>query len=562
MSRLIARFSDFSKGDAGFVDKTKVQDGFFSGENVVPYRDGSIGPRSGFLGLAGAGAAGLPAGTVYDLGYVDMGNTGPEYVWMRKGTALVRIPVYNAAGLVITGQSWHAAAGAFTGATNGDHVDYDLNTTLFTIFGDQGYHAEWDTGGNGTLTAVATIPGGGCMEIFGDFLVIANIPSHPNRLVWSSPSNYASFPAANFLDIGNAALVTGGAPTIRAIRRVRDQLLVWTDTGQLFIITGTLGENETVREYMHGDLITGPAGPYSVVRARDGSVWWTRREEVLDPNESADVFPSAQPVSYLGGQRQDVPALGGYLLQTTPASNRWSDTGGVCGRSDRSVVLVDHQLRMLLLRDGAWSRHNLPLSAGNYRVTAGSRGEMYGVDATGVLNAWLFEWERPPNKFRGTNQERVPYSVEQLDGTGVTTPAWFATPEFRTADFGLIVVETIEVLFTNHLTNDTVNSHFDVFLQQYDVVDTAEVINPASRFPADNDSGAGGAMVASGVTIGMEAPFDEAPPVRDTRRRMTFHPLEAAIKPAPGVRVMIRNLRGISVHEILVFGTIGSGDRP
>lgn len=406
MSDLLVRYNDFSKGDSGWVDKARVGPGYFQGEQIVPYRDGSVGPRSGLLDLDNEAP---PAGPLYDVGYVDMATGGTEYVWVHKGAKLARIPVYDGSGRVLTGQSFANVTGSFANQDPvTDSVEYDPNITYFTILHGRTYKCDWSAGANGTLTMFAGSPGGRCMEVFGKFLVLGGDQSHPNRIFYSEPGNHGVFPPANFVDVGPSGV---GAPTIRAMKRLRDQLLVWTDLGQLFIITGTFGANEVIREFMPGDQMSGPASNKSIVRSRDGVVWWTRREEVPNLNDQTYNLPSAVPVSFTGGQRVERLDLGGYLRQDKFASNRESFTAGVAGRSERSLLLVDHSTgRVLLCRGDAWTRHQF--ADGNLlHVVAGSRGEMFAMNEDGAhLWAWLFELERPPWAFGGSGVEPLPWA--------------------------------------------------------------------------------------------------------------------------------------------------------
>lgn len=568
MSKLLARYDDFTKGDAGWVDKSKVQAGFFLGENVVPYRDGSIGPRSGRLDLS---AIGPPSGTVHQIGYVDLAGPGNEYVWLHKGTHLARIPVYNVSGLTLTAQSYVLATGSFAIDADGDSVDYDAAHTLFVVVDDKCYSCDWGAGAGGTLTALAGSPGGACMELFANCLVVGNLTSHPNRIAFSKPSDFSTWPAKNFVDLSEGGAAAGAAPRIRAMKRVKDTLLVWTDLGQLFSITGTLGENEVIREFMHGDQVAGPAGPYSVARARDGTAWWTRREEV--PNSAGPVYgaPSAMPVFYNAGNRDETPEMSGYLQQPFYSSARASFTFAVAGRSNSSVLLMDETGRVLMLRHGVWSRHFFT-GQDRYRCTVGSRGEVFFVNSDGsTLSVWQFELERPPWRASGGP---LPYTIEQFAPAGAGE-CWVATPEYRPQDFGVARVSSIEVMFTSHNVDDAAdNNYFEVYLQQYDGPAAVEIIDDSSNFPPDRDDTAGAMtdnvlvtggsdVLSTGTTIGMTNNFDEMSPTAvDLRRRVTFFPAGQAPRPTPGLRVFLRGLRGVSIHEILVFGDLESVTRP
>lgn len=571
MSVLLARWNDFTKGDAGWLDKSKIAAGFFTGENVQVFRDGSVGPRSGLLDLAPVSLPGAGTYTPQCMGYVDMDNTGVEYVWIAAGfgasgltNAVGRVAVFDANGKVLTGQTFHAVSGAFTQCPV-DAVQYDARITLMVTQLHGVYKVDWSSGSNGTASAVGGSPNGGCIEIFGDFLCVA-APSfaQANRIMFSKASDYTTWPAGNFVDVGTAGNIGGDVPAIVAMRRVKDQLLVFCDTGQLFVITGTLGSNEVIREFMPGDAMSGPSVPSSVARTRDGGIWWTRREEMVNVIDQPDTgLPSAVPVTYNGGTRTESPTFGGHLRQSALKTNKRSQTLAVPGRIDKSCVLLDEQNRALIQRDGVWTRHEWDFL--HYRAAVGSRGDLYLVDSPlANLHAWQFELERPPyyNQFGGSGVEVLPYDTSDLF-FAFAPPAWMATPEFRTVSFGEVIVERIEVLFTEHHAvsrwatgpQDPPNNHFDVYLQQYDVPGAREAINAASfNRPSDKDD-SGGPMSTGGVTIGCGAFDNFTDQQTDFRRRQTFYPDGASPLPAPGIRVALTNMVGVSIHEVVVFGT-------
>lgn len=566
MSRLIVRYDDFSKGEAGWVDKAKIPTGFFTGENVVPFRDGSIGPRSGALDLA---PTGIPAGTFRNMGYVDLGNSGPEWVWIHKGTKIARVQVYNNAAKVLLGQAFANAAGPAVGDFPSDAVEYDPRITYITVYSDQTYSVDWSAGANGTITPVAGSPGAGCIEIFDLFLVTGNggSGSTRGRLQFSKAGDFSTWPAANFIDLKGGG-VGGAIPAIVALKTVKDQLLVWTETGQVYVITGKLDNHPTIREFEPGDMMTGPAWAQTPVRARDGSVWWTRREETVFADHIDHSIATAMPVSYLGGTLDEYPQMGGWLRQLSQLSNRASSSVGVIGRTKRSVVLAAAG-RFLIMRDGVWSRHRWTAND-LYRVTEGGRGDLYTMDVTGAtLHAWLFELERPPWRMTGSATHPLPYATTDAGGAYNPDGAWFATPEHRTVDFSNVAVARIDVCFTAHETGDNVNSHLEVLLEQYDVSGGSEKVNPAGgNSPFDRDDTAG-VMNAGGVSIGCTTdasgaytPWDAAPDASfDYRKRVSFFPLGGSPKPAPAIRVACRALRGVSIHEIAVFGDVLPPDK-
>jgi hypothetical protein len=572
VSRILTRYNDFTKGEAGWSDKNRIAPGYFDGESVQVYRDGTLGPRSGIVDLA---PTAWPAGTIFDMGYVDTGNNGDEYLWVRKGTALARVRVYQQTGTlakVVSAQAFSTDATAFTSAQVGDYVDYEKAVTLFTISGDKCYKAVWTNAVGTWLSAIAGSPGGRCCELYGDFFVVGNVSGHTNRLVFSAAANYASWPAANFLDLGNAGNAgTGGAPTITAIRKVKDQLLVFADTGQMWVITGTLGANEVVREFMPGDKTNGPGTPKALARDRAGGLWWTRREDIVAEGETWD-SASAMPVSYLAGVRGEVPVQAGYLRQPTFSSNRTSDTIGFTPRNDKSAVLMDRapggEMRALIYRDGVWTRHRLEFDTTTTILasTPGSRGDVYmamlNASSNPVIYAWQAEYEVPPVKFV-TNTLLLPLNTvdHYSDGSDSPIDAWCATAEFRAPDYGMVTVERIELLYTAYPLDGVTPSAVAVYLQQYEQAGAQEK-GFTIQNPDDYDVTTGNYTPPFGVTIPMNPPIADIVTSMDRmRRRVALYPESGQGKPTPSFRILLKGMFNLKIHEIVVFGESNAADR-
>lgn len=577
MSRIIARHNDWSKGEAGWLDKNRIEPGYFTGESVMVYRDGSIGPRSGIIPLLPTNWPGAAGTTTYDMGYIDTGNNGDEYLWVRRDNKLGRLRVYQQTGnlaKVVTAQAFSIDATSFASVGAGDHVDYEKAVTLFCISGDKCYKAVWTAAVGAWLSAIAGSPPGRCCELFGDFFVVAGgDAAHPNRLQWSKAADYATWPAANFLDLANAGNAgAGGAPLITAMKKVKDQLLVWADTGQMWIITGTLGANETVREFMPGDHTNGPLQNRAIARDRAGGVWWTRREDIVAEGQSWD-SASAMPVTYMAGQRGEVPAQAGYLRQPTFSSNRTSDTLGFTPRNDKSAVLMDRafggEMRALVYRDGCWTRHRLEFDTTTliFACTPGSRGDVYVQINNAVplpqLYAWQAEYEEPVSAAFASNTVLLPINnVDKFsDGSTNAIDAWFATPEYRDPGFGTVTVEGVEVLYTIPSGDGVFFSGANFYLQQHDESGAQEKLF-GIQSPEDFDVTAGAYTPPFGVTIPLlPAIAENFTSVDRVRRRVRIYPESGQGKPTTAFRILVKGMLNIKIHELVVFGTIAPADR-
>lgn len=563
--QLLGKFTDFSKGNAGWVDKANLQPGYWLGEQVTAFRDGSVGPRSGLLDL---GVTGLPGGSplLYAIGYnhPDIHGT-TDYVWLILDTHIGRVPVYNATGKLLLGQAYTAAAGVF-GAVSlagvADHVDYSPSLLIVQIDGDKTYYVDWKDGANGTIHAITGSPAGGHVEIYNEFLIVTGGTTNPNRIYFSAPGDFLTWPAANFVDIsGGLAGTANEQPVITAVKRIRDALVLWTSHGQLFIITSISADVATwrIREYQPGDSGSGPRG-FGVIRDHSGIIWYTRRSPMPTPGDEAYDLPSAVPVSFDGTTRAEYLAQGGYLRQPVTDSDSLSRITGAAGRDELSFALMGPQGRALVNHQNAWSRHKFNPSVNGQIIGSGHRGEVFVTDgAMTKVYGWQMELERPPWKNQGSTVATIPTS--EADAGGAITPgAWLATPVLELPSDALISVGRVEVLLTSWDTASAVHNHLDLFVQQYDAIDAVEGQDVGNFFPPDSQT-SGAAMVAGHPTVGCATNFDEVPPAIPTRHRYAFYPAADQL-PAQRIRILLKGWQGVSVHEIHVYANTIPDARP
>lgn len=562
MSDRLAHFVDFSKGHAGNIDKRLIGEGYWQGWNVQSFRDGSVGPYA--APIESADDTDLPAGTAYQMGYIDRYDTTDEYVWVHKGTKVARVLVYDE-GVVQQGESWVEATGSFAATPDDgicDYVDYDVVTAYITLLGDETYKLDHSTN---TLTAVSGSSGGRTIETYRDYLVIGGTDTNPNRIRFTSRGDPEDWPSANFLD-----LVKPGTPGPRivALRTLRDALLAWTNMGQLFVITGKLDANPTVRQFMPGDQTSGPAYARGVARSREGSVWWMRKEANADPywrpsNAGTNPRPSLTPVVYTGGQRVERQDWSGFLTDNYDSNPRRATYQAFSGRAERSVGFLSRSFGAQLLRDGQGSAHVLPILGTDPISCSGQRGEVYLMasvldegDEVSRLWAWWWEQDRPPAT--ADTSMTIAADVASVTSSIEAYLGWFATPMVRNKNDEWIRVSRVDVLFTSYAAQSAgdPDNTFEVAIQQFGALNAAEKnygIGPVAAWQQDDNAGA---MVDGGATIGCTAAFAEAPDEDyNIDRRVSFFPLANAVKPAPMVRVLCRKLRGVAIREIVVYGT-------
>lgn len=502
--KLLARFADFSGGEFGTVAARRAPANAFTGKNVVVYPDGSIGPRGGIKDLAVTGA---PAGSGAPTALVMVGS----YLVMALANLKVyKVLVAASSGMLATAQPVVEQVPVGTApSTVSDMTAVGLDRIYAAAA--NGVFLVVPSGNVATLVAGSPV----CTAItqWGDFLVTAN----GNRLQWSAPANFNSWPATNFLDIGGNE---PGSEDIGAMVLVRDTLVVITDAGSIFIVSGTLGVNHSLREWLPGERTSGLVSNAGMALDRSGILWYTRM----------GALATALPVSFSGAQRGDVSAQDGWLrgdtVVTGVARTRVSSVQELQTVAIQAALWIagNENMRFLTLRRGVWTRHEssalqMGYTTASCPLTAGPGG-----------NVILGRWDGAALKMYGWNVEQdAPPTTATFSGVGDgsdTAPSCeFTTAEVTMDEGGEFLVDTVDVAFTKVATGAAQTNHFDIDVNAFDAYEDTSPAVPTTQS------------------------FDEATAAGRQRKRFQFAP-----RPGRAFSVKLSNLRGVKVDEILVFG--------
>lgn len=399
MSDFVVRWNDFRGGDYGLSDPSRAGDDQFSGRNVQVYRSGLLGPRAGFRQV---NATGLPTHTIAD-GPVGFDANNENLVIVIGG--LYRFPIKASASIAAAADAYTAypsPASTHVGFVRGNGVLYSLNDGVLYKH-------------NILNTTAVTTPEPLSQVIRWGYFMVGVDRDTPWRLWFSqvdaSGSDFDTWPANNFLDVGNHTAITKLAPLYNT--------LFCGKAGGWWAVSGVLGELASVREVNIGN---GPIDELSASVTSDNRVvYW--------PQQQAPAFFNGERVSIDESQRLDVRSLP-FLSQTcivTP-TNRTLILAGDDPDSDGTDLLV-HKNR-------AWFRHVTPFDLGALApsdVQAAASlpdGVVFGVErasgigATPVILSWQHDIDRPAHN---DDAWAVPidYSDTDLVTGTASMPAWF-----------------------------------------------------------------------------------------------------------------------------------------
>jgi hypothetical protein len=494
--RVLETFDRLDKGEYGRVAPTKAPEGTFSGTNVLTYGSRLVGPRAGVRPTNWT----LTAGTLAGFGQFTS-DSSFDY-WAVVGTSVFSMVDGSSTVTTATGSLAGTPTAAVQGASTGTNVH-------FTSYSDKTYYTD-----GSTVTAIVGSPGGKCMVKFGEFLLVANTGSGTrNRIRYSNPADFATWPAGSNFDVGNDGAITG-------LYVVRNQLWIVKDTGEWWTYTGVPGENDSLRL-----VYTGCNYPPDF---RAGAVvGFTVTYVGVD-----DDFPT-----YYNGST--VEAIGELTLNDSlygAPSNPLDPPVSVTSlsREGDAVIMAgssvsESRRRCLVQKDSVWTRHLVRASWAVQRV--GANGEVIvsdGGSASGAPRFWYW---------RATEPDDPPTDANELTDDGNAFDTELVFPE-------RILSGTKQVRVTQ-LVVDLRRYNPDGLPARL----TAEV---AALNPWEGS----GPIVSQPVTHVF--PDDQVTDADPVRVRLHF----GSTGWGAGFRVTFRDLRGVALEKVLVLGEEQQGMTP
>lgn len=472
-------FDDFSGGDFGLLGSWHAPKGSFTGQNVLVYVDGSIGPRAAAKALALTGVAASEARTT--------GISAAGEVWFlaNNGTVYSFDPVFPGALFTYTG--------TVSPVSSGVAVPIDDTRSLLSVQTSKVYVVDHDAG---TVTAIAPSPTGRALTMYGERAVGCGYSGSGvgNRLYYSNAGDATTWPAANYIDVGDKGTNIVGLYTLR------DALVIAKSPtsgskGEWWVLTGVPGVNETLRKVM--DAVAPFTTTASVVLGGGRSIAF-----VSSPFASRRYTAEFNGSSLAERQHLHV-TLNGPAVSLTSESD-WMTPDSVQQRGAPTFHTLDD--------DGLADQ--LVLSPNNDLV----------VGCDGNTTPTFYTWQ--------PYLERPPFSSDTYSAVVDPTDVYFSLPDIQAERGEQIAVRKVTVWFRDWDTGGSANQ-FAVNvtpIRQYEAGEGTTQIGGGS---SPSFSRAVGSSSTSGVNL---------------RREWTF-----AEDWGDAARIKISDMRGVAIHRIEVI---------
>lgn len=501
-NRRFIEYTDFRGGESGTIASRLAPANSFTGLNVMPFRDGSIGPRSGLFAVTPTGQAN---GVISCLGITS--GAGSSEFWYVQGTNVYRFAASGARSAAYTGSTIAAHTLAC------DWVPINGNTQAYLLVpGDRAYLLDHTTGVKTVLTGSPT---GRAICLHGTRLFIGGPTSQPNRLYYSADADVNSW-------VDHIDLPGDPAVGIRGLYNMRDVLIIVRASGEIWALTGTVGTNEVLRR------VTSPESAGGIFQPWRGDVDYNNELWMVGMHSTA-------PERFTGGRFDAVEYLGAENVSVDTPPGAWSSSMlqtdvippeyATVGLSQKSLGFFGNN-RALLRRDGMWSKHAFGQQVVGMAYDA-SFGEPILTDggaAGAVPNFWVWNTvdDRPPMKSSGLKARD---SIG--DGSDTAQAASFVLPEWWDKDGRRVTIHGVGISYRKWLTGVAATNHFDVHVR------SLYRYNAGSANAVDQSFDEAS---ASGTVLGQRE-----------HQWFGFEPL-----PGEGFQLVFDNLRGVSIERIVV----------
>jgi hypothetical protein len=410
-----------------FPAGTIATSGMWTGMNMVILPDGSLAPQPD----PKAQATSLPAlaGSVVDMG---MGSNGTlPILWFKAGNK-----IYQSG----PGPTFSFTAVGGTSANALSYVDRVAANSTFTFALTSGGVLEVIDHVGATVAAVAgTPPTAATLCQYNDRLMLGGDSTHSNRLYFSAAGNFASWPAANFIDVGDAAPIVAVTP-------LRSTLLIAKSGGTdetWWMLRGTPGVNAVLRRVSR---FQGPGRANNLALLNDGRVGFAATT-LANGVDGSTLTPATFDGANGRVERSQIGVLSDSL------------TAEAYRMVDSNDVLLKNNLFALIRRSGAWTRYSFPSGMDDDTSHFSAKSRTMAIDpAAGTFylmnNAATAFSKWHPYATR-------PAFAADTDGAAPES-ARFTLPEWRALAGEEVCVASIVVAFKKWNTGSGVNNGFIV----------------------------------------------------------------------------------------------------
>jgi hypothetical protein len=440
-------YANFTAGHYGSLDPSKAPEGSFFGINALVYRDGTVGPRAGFKALS---FGRTPTARVYGFAHMENINWSLVYV---EGTAVYRVKPPQAAGYpsalllgnIGTRPTEHQMSLYDASLTDGGgylHVPEEKSYRITDLRDNPG----------ATFTALAAATNTkGAGALHGARLYIIPEAVQSNKVFYSNALDDATWPAANFFNVGYAANLT-------FIEGQRGHLTIGTGDGQWYVLSGTPGADAVLRRIVGAKTQPGIlVAPCGVVGGDDVLYYLQPRGAIPATFDGVKV----EELSHLG-MAQPTSDYGKSTLIDQPQVHDLVKAFLIDAQSPAFYLKTGNGRMMARIHD-AWVRQDFNVAL-DRDWAADGRGRVYAFSQwTGAApqSMYVADWglERP-----GFVSDT---HASPGDNTTNSLEASVELPQHWTADGTDVVVQQVIVDMFVWNTGSPVDNRLDVTVEHY-----------------------------------------------------------------------------------------------
>lgn len=494
-------YDDFSGGDYGSQDGSKVPLNSFSALNMIVTDDNCLIPRPG---LSNHTPTGMPNGKVVAM--------APTSTPTRDMLIIVgnKVYTYNKND----GTNFNEIGTLAVTPTLAIYPKQSTTEFYITVPGDKCYKLDPVTN---TIDPYDTSPGGTEVELVGQRLVVAGADA-VYRIQFSDPADFDSWPAENFVDIGDFWQIT-------AMRSQRNYFIVMKREGY-YVFSGAPGTSAAAVRLVSADR--GPLHPgQAVVDLSDMihvvSAFRNQPHQFDSVNVTGALSQKFLNKDVRDGETPELPLVFGV-----------AESQGDQTPSSVLFAQGDGENKALLNHNGAWTRHEFSVDITGM-VRGGETGDFYLTDGgdtgtPGNIYAVQFTESRPAFTTDTFSQPGDDSDVP-VDAS-ITLPEIQVPASRRTTAATDIAVRQVIVDFWKYNTGASEDNQIDI------------AIDAQGRFPVG--TGDASTDTYSWTEAGTEAGLT----IGDVKRERLVHGFKSAR--AMSAAVSLRNIKGVKIKQITV----------
>lgn len=436
-------YDKWDKGEFGTMNPAQAPNGSWTGNNVVPYKDGMIGPRPGMREITFSNSP-SKNGPMLGFGFSPVAQAGNRPIFfILEDRAYAFNPAAGSPALKAAVPDLDAAP-----------MNTDAQRVLFKescrLIGGEVYFSvdnsfvyrldlRADPPALTAITDSGVVPSAGTdLELFRDRLFSPN----GMRVFYTDPADFETWPAGDFFDVGAAFRIV-------SVMTFRDALFFFTQSG-VWSMTGSSPADGTFRRVSE------------TLAPLDKAVVSTNDELLYIP------LSRSAPVSFNGSYGNERA-----LMHLEDWKSAAVNAYGVQSYGNRDVLFLSGNSDLLWRKNEAWSFHSVGEDVGPWITRYFDDNVVLAYPGTSSVDPRFF--------MLAMNIERPGFTSDQWaqpgDASDTPLDASFRLPDYLAPNGKEVRVRSITVDFVKYDTGSSVDNNISVtvssqFREKFDGPDT------------------------------------------------------------------------------------------